>query len=114
VTTHQAHVALSAAEPVVFWADNPNAPTRAPQLTGTVEADLTIVGGGFTGLWAAIQALEDDPGMRVVILEAERCGFGATSRNGGFCDSSLTHGLGNGIDIAGFDFAPAKKPLPKG
>lgn len=35
--------------------------------------------------------------MRVVVLEAERCGFGASSRNGGFCDSSLTHGLENGL-----------------
>lgn len=94
---HQANVALSAAQPLVFWADNPNAPPQAPQLSGTVEADLAIVGGGFTGLWAAIQALEEQPGMRVVILEAERCGFGATSRNGGFCDSSLTHGLSNGL-----------------
>jgi glycine/D-amino acid oxidase-like deaminating enzyme len=64
-------------------------------LAGSLTADLTIVGGGFTGLWAAIQALEDEPGMRVVVLEAERCGFGASSRNGGFCDSSLTHGVEN-------------------
>ena len=60
-----------------------------------MSADLAIVGGGFTGLWAAIQALTENPGMRVVVLEAVRCGFGASSRNGGFCDSSLTHGLMN-------------------
>ena len=37
-----------------------------------------------------------EPGRRVVVLEAERIGHGASSRNGGFCDSSLTHGLHNG------------------
>ena len=50
---------------------------------------------GFTGLWAAMFATAE-PGRRVVVLEAERIGHGAPSRNGGFCDSSLTHGLHNG------------------
>jgi glycine/D-amino acid oxidase-like deaminating enzyme len=59
--------------------------------------DLTVIGGGFTGLWAAIQALEEQPGLRVALIESERCGFGASSRNGGICDSSLTHGLRNGL-----------------
>jgi len=85
------------ARPGIFWLDHPDAPQPAPKLVGTVKADLTIIGGGFTGLWAAVQALEDEPSLRVVILEAERCGFGASSRNGGFCDSSLTHGLANGM-----------------
>ena len=42
-----------------------------PQLDGPVEADLCIVGGGFTGLWAALHAKADDPGRDVVVLEAE-------------------------------------------
>jgi len=41
--------------------------------------------------------LEHDPGLAVTVLEAEVCGFGASSRNGGFCDSSITHGLYNGL-----------------
>ncbi len=81
----------------MFWSDRVDAPASAPALADTVEADLAVIGGGFTGLWAALQALEDQPGLRVVVLEAEQCGFGASSRNGGFCDSSLTHGLANGI-----------------
>ncbi len=89
--------ALAGAKPAVFWSDRDDAPPSAPVLTGKIAADLTVIGGGFSGLWAAIQALEDQPGLGVVILEAERCGFGASSRNGGFCDSSLTHGLENGI-----------------
>ena len=92
-----AAVALQHTKQAIFWSDRTDAPAAAPPARGTSSADLTIVGGGFTGLWAAIQALEDQPGLRVVVLEAERCGFGASSRNGGFCDSSLTHGIDNGL-----------------
>ena len=56
-----------------------------------------IVGGGLTGLWAAVEALRSDPERSVVLLEGERIAFGASGRNGGFCDSSLTHGLANGL-----------------
>lgn len=89
--------ALANAKPAVFWSDRSDAPARASALEGTIEADLTVIGGGFTGLWTAIQALEDQPGLKVVVLESQQCGFGASSRNGGFCDSSLTHGLENGL-----------------
>ena len=89
--------ALADAKPAVFWTDRPDAPEAKPALSGTVAADLAIVGGGFSGLWAAVQALEERPGLRVVLLESEVCGFGASSRNGGFCDASLTHGLHNGM-----------------
>lgn len=59
-------------------------------------ADLCIVGGGFTGLWAALHAVRERPEREVVLLEADRCGEGASGRNGGFVDASLTHGLANG------------------
>jgi glycine/D-amino acid oxidase-like deaminating enzyme len=55
-----------------------------PPLSATVEADVCIVGGGYTGLWAAIELLEADPQLRVVLLERESCGFGASGRNGGW------------------------------
>ena len=89
--------ALRASRPAVFWTDRDDGPEAAPSLRGALSADLVVVGGGFTGLWAAVQALEEDPDRRVVLVEAERCGFGASSRNGGFCDASLTHGLANGV-----------------
>ena len=79
---------------VPFWLDRADAPARRPPLAGTVEADLLVVGGGLTGLWTALQAAEE--GKAVVLLEGERLAFGASGRNGGFCDASLTHGLGNG------------------
>jgi glycine/D-amino acid oxidase-like deaminating enzyme len=87
--------AYADAEPRPFWL----APQRdvSPALTGTVEADLCIVGGGFTGLWAALHAKADDPAREVVLLEAETIGFGASGRNGGFCVASLTHGIENGL-----------------
>lgn len=82
-----------------FWLDPVSgAPTvePAPPLRGTVDADLCIVGGGFTGLWTALHAKARDPARDVLVLEAETCGFGASGRNGGFCIASLTHGLENG------------------
>ncbi len=79
-----------------FWLDRADRPAARPALESDRTADLVIVGGGFTGLWAAVQALEDLPGREVVVLEGERIAFGATGRNGGFCDASLTHGLENG------------------
>jgi glycine/D-amino acid oxidase-like deaminating enzyme len=56
-----------------------------PPLAGDAEADVAIVGGGFTGLWTAYYLAAADPGLRVVVLEAATCGFGASGRNGGWC-----------------------------
>lgn len=92
------------AKPAVHWSDQPDAPDARPPLQGEVEADLCIVGGGFTGLWAALQALEENPGRRIVVLEAETCGYGASTRNGGFADVSLTHGVLNGLSHWPDDF----------
>src|SRR3954471_3538757 len=86
--------AFADAEPRSFW---PLAHDTAPALHGVVSADLCIVGGGFTGLWAALHAKALDPGRDVVLLEAETAGFGASGRNGGFCVASLTHGIDNGL-----------------
>src|SRR3954447_26364691 len=90
--THRA--AYADAEPIPFWLTAPS--EAAPALHGVAEADLCIVGGGFTGLWAALYAKQSDRGRDVVLLEAETAGFGASGRNGGFCVASLTHGIDNG------------------
>jgi len=91
------HPALAGSKLAIYWSDASDAPLPSPRLSGMTDADLVVVGGGFSGLWAAIQALEEQPGRRVTVLEAQSCGFGASSRNGGFCDASLTHGLENGL-----------------
>ena len=53
-----------------YWLDNPAAPAAEPALSGDVTADLLIVGGGFTGLWSAVQAKEQMPHLNVVLIEA--------------------------------------------
>jgi glycine/D-amino acid oxidase-like deaminating enzyme len=95
--TADERAAYAGAEPRPFWLAALPAREPSPPLRGEVEADLCVVGGGFTGLWAALHAKADDPGREVVLLEAETIGFGASGRNGGFAIGSLTHGLENGL-----------------
>ncbi|WP_029145596.1 NAD(P)/FAD-dependent oxidoreductase [Microbacterium luticocti] len=83
----------------VFWRDDLPVdlmPDRPP-LRGVVDADLVIVGAGYTGLWSALLASERMPGSRIVVVEAQRVGWAASGRNGGFCEASLTHGRENGL-----------------
>ncbi|MEO3788265.1 FAD-dependent oxidoreductase [Actinocorallia sp. B10E7] len=87
---------LSEARTVPFWTDRPGRPGPHPALTGDTQADLLIVGGGYTGLWAAIIAKEENPRADVLLVEAEHIGFGGSGRNGGFVSDSLTHGLSHG------------------
>ena len=93
----RANRALVDACPEVLWLDTPERPDPGRTLCGGTAADLVIVGAGFTGLWAAILAKEDDPSRTVVVVEAGRVSEQASGRNGGFCSSSLTHGLDNGV-----------------
>jgi glycine/D-amino acid oxidase-like deaminating enzyme len=58
-----------------------------PPLTGTVRADVCVVGGGYTGLWAALELAERAPDASVAVVEAGACGFGASGRNGGWMTS---------------------------
>ena len=88
---------LADASRTSFWLDQPGQPIAQPPLRDSIDTDLMIVGGGFTGLWAAIQAKEDDPDRDVIVVEADRIGTGASGRNGGFVSASLTHGLANGV-----------------
>lgn len=71
-----------------LWADtagDPSAPR--PGLSGPASYDVAIVGAGFTGLWTAYYLSRADPTLRVVLLEAEHVGFGASGRNGGWCSA---------------------------
>ncbi|CAB4362317.1 MAG: FAD-dependent oxidoreductase [Actinobacteria bacterium] len=62
-------------------------------LSGAVDADIAIVGAGYTGLWTAYYLLQRDPSLRVVVLEARTVAFGASGRNGGWCSALLPMGL---------------------
>lgn len=67
-------------------AREPGAP--CPPLMAHITADTVIVGGGFAGLWTAVRLREREPGMRIVLLEQDIVGGGASGRNGGFVSSS--------------------------
>jgi glycine/D-amino acid oxidase-like deaminating enzyme len=82
---------------IPFWLDDPSRPAPEPELTQSVSTDLLIIGAGFTGLWTALLAQEENPRREIVILEASEVAEGASGRNGGFMDASLTHGLQNGL-----------------
>lgn len=88
--------ALAEASTVPFWLDTDERPSPLPPLTEDLDAELLIVGGGFTGLWTALQAKERTPDRHVVLVEANSIGWAASGRNGGFCAASLTHGYDNG------------------
>jgi glycine/D-amino acid oxidase-like deaminating enzyme len=92
-----ARVELEGASSTPLWLDSVHRPAPRPALDGDLSADLVVVGGGFTGLWAALIALEEQPGRDVVVVDGHRIGWAASGRNGGFCAASLTHGLANGV-----------------
>ena len=79
-----------------------------PELVGSQKADVAIVGGGYVGLWTALNIKKNDPSCDVVLIEQDICGSGASGKNGGFVlswwpkISSLTKlcGLENGLAVA--------------
>ena len=94
---------------VSFWYADIGLPeTRRPALPGDIAADVAIIGAGFTGLWAAWYLMREAPGLKVVVLEREFAGFGASGRNGGWCMGTLawdhdryaaTHGRDGVLDM---------------
>jgi glycine/D-amino acid oxidase-like deaminating enzyme len=82
---------------VPFWLDDLSHPIPEPELTENGVTDLLVIGAGFTGLWTALLAKEENPSRDVLILEAGEVATGATGRNGGFMDASITHGFYNGL-----------------
>jgi glycine/D-amino acid oxidase-like deaminating enzyme len=88
---------LSHMQPALYWLDeDPLEPLPHPTLIGDATTDLCIVGAGYTGLWTALLAKEQNPDREVILLEQRETGAGASGRNGGFCSYSLTHGFMNG------------------
>jgi glycine/D-amino acid oxidase-like deaminating enzyme len=65
-----------------WWIEEAGTPLPLPALHGDARADVLVVGGGFTGLWAAWHLSQ--AGASVILLEADRCGLGPSGRNGGF------------------------------
>jgi glycine/D-amino acid oxidase-like deaminating enzyme len=71
-----------------WWAAR-GLPARRPALTSHVDADVCIIGAGYTGLWTAYYLKVADPTLRVVVVESEFAGFGASGRNGGWVTAAL-------------------------
>ena len=75
-----------------LWHDQDNKPDPHPSLTGDSKCQLLIVGGGFTGLWAALQAKERIPDLDVILIESTFIADGASGRTGGIFEADLGHG----------------------
>ncbi len=70
---------------ISFWyADIGGIPKKRPALPGDRDADVCIIGAGFTGLWTAYYLKKADPSLNIVVVEREFAGFGASGRNGGW------------------------------
>lgn len=77
--------------PLGFWLETCGEDLAPrPSLSGDLEVDVAIVGGGFTGLWTAYYLARSDPGLRIAVLERRVAGFGASGRNGGWASAELT------------------------
>lgn len=87
--------AIADAETFPYWLDDVDEPDSNPIAVTDEDCDLCVVGGGFTGLWTAIIAKQRDANRDVVLIDSHEIGSGASSRNGGFMDYSLTHGIAN-------------------
>lgn len=76
--------------PNSLWHDQlPDRPPRSSLDGQSIETDVVIVGAGFTGLWTAYHLSLLAPDLQVTLIEAERVGFGASGRNGGWCIAEL-------------------------
>ncbi|HWO48929.1 MAG TPA: FAD-binding oxidoreductase, partial [Solirubrobacterales bacterium] len=79
----------------------------SPPLTGSIEADVAIVGGGFTGMATAYYLLKAEPSLKVVVLESEVVGYGASGRNGSFAMTVVGLGLDVLVKLKGRERALA-------
>jgi glycine/D-amino acid oxidase-like deaminating enzyme len=78
-----------------YWLDSLGPGNNEPTLDKDLSCDLLIVGGGFCGLWAAIQAREQDPDRNIVLIEAKSIANGASGRPAAIMSTSVMHGIHN-------------------
>ncbi|NBM21203.1 FAD-binding oxidoreductase, partial [Streptomyces sp. GC420] len=69
---------------ISYWYADTGIPTPREPLPGDTTADICVVGGGYTGLWTAYYLKKAAPFLRITLLEAKFCGYGASGRNGGW------------------------------
>jgi glycine/D-amino acid oxidase-like deaminating enzyme len=78
---------------ISFWYRQIGIPERGQALPGDLAVDVCIVGGGLTGLWSAYHLAKAQPDLRIVVLEKEFAGYGASGRNGGWLSAELAGNL---------------------
>ncbi|WP_262694880.1 NAD(P)/FAD-dependent oxidoreductase [Kordiimonas aquimaris] len=93
-TQHAEH-ALQTAQYKPYWLDSSKKPNTTPSLNHDETCDLLIVGAGFCGLWAALQAKETDPERHIIMIEAGEVANGATGRPAAILSTSVMHGIDN-------------------
>ncbi len=77
-----------------LWSDTGHVPFARPPLNGGESVDVVIIGAGYSGLWTALTLRRLAPALSVLVVDAERVGFGASGRNGGWCSGQFP------VDIA--------------
>ncbi|MCW3493647.1 NAD(P)/FAD-dependent oxidoreductase [Microbacterium sp. SSM24] len=92
-----------------WWRQLGGTPTPRAPLPGPIDVDVAIVGGGYTGLWAAYYLKTLQPDLRVVVLEQRFAGFGASGRNGGWLTNTVTGGRERYAESHGRDAAVAQQ-----
>jgi glycine/D-amino acid oxidase-like deaminating enzyme len=92
-----AHDSLKTAVRAPYWNDTVEPQPECSPLQADTACDLAIVGGGFTGLWTALEARRRQPDSRIIVVDSGHCGNAASGRNGGFCAPSISHGVGNAL-----------------
>ncbi|WP_167052156.1 FAD-binding oxidoreductase [Salinibacterium sp. ZJ77] len=75
-----------------WWNVAGSARVTRPELPGSLQTDVAIVGAGYTGLWTAYYLKQADPSLRIAIIEQRHVGYGASGRNGGWLTNSITGG----------------------
>jgi glycine/D-amino acid oxidase-like deaminating enzyme len=94
-TPQKALAALADTRFTTFWLDSLEPVSDEPALEQNLVCDLLVVGGGFCGLWSAIQAKEQNPDRNVVLIEAKSVSNGASGRPAAIMSTSVMHGIDN-------------------
>ncbi|MDP8977348.1 MAG: FAD-dependent oxidoreductase, partial [Actinomycetota bacterium] len=74
---------------VSHWLRDAGDLTPRRPLGASADVDVAVLGAGFTGLWTALELLKRRPGLRVAVVEREIAGFGASGRNGAWCNAAV-------------------------
>lgn len=90
---------------VSHWWQEIGIPPRRPALPGNVVCDVAIVGSGYTGLWSAYYLKQARPDLRIIVVEQQHVGYGASGRNGGWLTNSITGGREQYVKSFGSDAA---------